>query len=296
MTVEIENQVQNPVKTFDFENHNVLQMSLEDLKQTAKEDSVLRNPIKGIYHYELIENIQQILLSHNLTMQIDEIFAAQNKMRETPGVSILPAVEAVYGPRAINAHILRRVFANISVRNYDTDEFTTNVAIAFHQNGIQVAYGTMVKVCHNQCIMSPERVLSTDRFNPIGKILEKFDSFMGNLEQTIAEEHETIERMRQIQMTPHQIVGSIGMFQTMRVLHDTSIKEIKNKKMYPLNQTQLNSFVEKVYQRVQEDGMSLWEFYNCATELYKADKMEIPNMFSQHLALNEFTNNIMARQ
>ena len=42
----------------------------------------------------------------------------------------------------------------------ETDELTTTLVIAFHQDGIQAAIGPCVRVCHNQCILSPERSVS----------------------------------------------------------------------------------------------------------------------------------------
>ena len=36
--------------------------------------------------------------------------------------------------------------------------------------------------------------------------------------------------------------------------------------------------------------MTLWDVYNAATDLLKADRMEIPNVLPQHLAITEFLN------
>ena len=38
--------------------------------------------------------------------QVEEIFAAQNRNKTQPGVSILPQVEQIHGEKAVEAHIL----------------------------------------------------------------------------------------------------------------------------------------------------------------------------------------------
>ncbi len=76
---------------------------------------------------------------HNLNYEVEEIFAAQNKNRTQPGVVILPQVEQTYGEKAVEAHVLRRIFTTIRILNGDTDELTTTLVVAYHQDGIQAA-------------------------------------------------------------------------------------------------------------------------------------------------------------
>ena len=71
------------------------------------------------------------------------------------------ASHKVKGQHAVEAHILRRVYANIRITDFDNDETTTNVAVAFHQKGIQIGFGPNVMICHNQCMLSPELYMSS---------------------------------------------------------------------------------------------------------------------------------------
>lgn len=145
---------------FDFQNNNVEVMTLDTLRRTHKENDIYGNPLKGIYHYEVIERMADICQKHNLNYEVEEIFAAQNKNKAQPGVVVLPQVEQKYGAMAVEAHILRRVYTTIRIKEWETDELTTTLVIAFHQDGIQAAIGPCVRVCHNQCILSPERSVS----------------------------------------------------------------------------------------------------------------------------------------
>ena len=125
-------------KFFDFEKAKVQTLSLDQLARTHKENDIYGKPLRGIYHYDLLNQIIGMCNAQNYDVEVYDLFAAQNKDRNTPGVVLLPQVEAQYGERAVEAHILRRVFANIRITNFDDADHTTNLAVAFHQKGIQV--------------------------------------------------------------------------------------------------------------------------------------------------------------
>ncbi len=282
-------------KTFDFKENNVEVITLDELKRTYKENDILGRPLREMYHYEIIDAIQEELAKQNLTMEISEIFAAQNRSRQDPAVVINPEIENKYGKNAIEAHVLRRVFANIRVYDFDNDELTTNIGLAFHQNAIQIGYGPMVKVCHNQCIMSPERVLSTNRSMGVKDMLHKFGECMQQLQLHIEEDKEFINRMKEYQMLPSQILQLIGMFECNTISYYSKNTDIHNREFFPLNLNQIGRFTEDVMVEMHKNNnnMSLWDVYNVATNLYKADDMEIPSMFSQHLALNRHVKGLL---
>lgn len=114
---------------FDFQNNNVEVMTLDTLRRTHKENDIYGNPLKGIYHYEVIERMADICQKHNLNYEVEEIFAAQNKNKAQPGVVVLPQVEQKYGAMAVEAHILRRVYTTIRIKEWETDELTTTLVI-----------------------------------------------------------------------------------------------------------------------------------------------------------------------
>lgn len=148
-------------KFFDFEKAKVQTITLEQLERTHKENDVYNNPLKGIYHFQLLNEVINMCNEQHFNVEVYDLFAAQNKDRAQPGVVLLPQVEAQYGDKAVEAHILRRVFANIRISDFDDSENTTNIAIAFHQKGIQAGFGNMVKICHNQCMLNASNYIST---------------------------------------------------------------------------------------------------------------------------------------
>jgi len=283
-------------KTFDFKENNVEVITLDELKRTYKENDILGKPLREMYHYEIIDAIQEELAKQNLNMEITEIFAAQNRSRQDPAVVINPEIENKYGKNAIEAHVLRRVFANIRVHDFDNDELTTNIGLAFHQNAIQIGYGPMVKVCHNQCIMSPERVLSTNRSMGVKDMLRKFGECMQQLQVHIEEDKEFINRMKEYPMSPAQVLQLIGMFECNTISYYSKNTDIHNREFFPLNLNQIGRFTEDVMVEMHKNHnmLSLWDVYNVATNLYKADNMEIPSMFSQHIALNRHVKGLLS--
>lgn len=139
--------IQAAGQQFDFKANTIEQMNLDTLRRTYKENDIYGAPLKGIYHYQVIERMEEICRRNNLNYEVEEIFAAQNSNKNEPGVVLLPQVEEKFGAQAVEAHILRRIYTTIRIKNHETDELTTTLVVAFHQNGIQAAIGPCVRIC-----------------------------------------------------------------------------------------------------------------------------------------------------
>lgn len=284
-------------KFFDFEKAKVQTLTIDQLERTHKENDVYGKPLRGIYHYELLNDIIGMCREQNYDVEVYDLFAAQNKDRNTPGVVLLPQVEAQFGERAVEAHILRRVFANIRIKDFDDAETTTNLAVAFHQKGIQVGFGPNVMICHNQCMLNREHYIATYSEKGTGRgngvtipeVLDVVKSWLVDARHIIVTEREKIEKMKQIQVDAQQMFILIGMLTALRVKCDTHIKEIKESRVYPLNQAQISTFTENLLlQYHNEQRVTVWDIYNAATDLYKANTMDIPSLMPQNRAMVSF--------
>lgn len=283
---------------FDFDKAKVQTLTLEQLERTHKENDVYGNPLRGIYHFQLLQTLIEECNQLGYDCEVYDLFAAQNKDRNTPGVVLLPQVEAQYGQRAVEAHILRRVFANIRIKDFDDEEKTTNLAVAFHQKGVQVGFGNMVKICHNQTMLCADKYIATysEKGNGRGEtitipqVLDTVKSWLVDARHIIVTEREKIERMKSIEVGMQQMMLLIGMLTALRVKCDTSYTAIKENRVYPLNQAQISRFTESLLLKAQEFGgsISAWDLYNSATDLYKADAMDIPAIMPQNRALVRF--------
>ena len=284
-------------KFFDFEKAKVQTLTIDQLERTHKENDVYGKPLRGIYHYELLNDIIGMCREQNYDVEVYDLFAAQNKDRNTPGVVLLPQVEAQFGERAVEAHILRRIFDNIRIKDFDDEETTTNLAVAFHQKGIQVGFGPNVMICHNQCMLNREHYIATYSEKGTGRgngvtipeVLDIVKSWLVDARHIIVTEREKIEKMKQIQVDAQQMFILIGMLTALRVKCDTHIKEIKESRVYPLNQAQISTFTESMLlQYHREQRVTVWDIYNAATDLYKANTMDIPSLLPQNRAMVGF--------
>ena len=286
----------NEDKFFDFEKAKTQAITLEQLSRTHREDDVYGNPLRGIYHFDLFNKVIDECTELGYNVEVYDMFAAQNRDRQSPGVVRLPQVEAVKGQHAVEAHILRRVYANIRITDFDNDETTTNVAVAFHQKGIQIGFGPNVMICHNQCMLSPELYMSS--YSEKGKkgsgmdvaaMLDTLKSWLVDARHIIETDRERIAKMKETRITAEQMFLLIGLMTATRVKADTSRKSIRENITYPLNQSQITLFAEDMLEGYHDkEFVTAWDMYNSATNLYKANKMDIPALLPQNRAMVNF--------
>ena len=276
---------------FNFSVNNIETMSLDTLRRTHKENDIYGQPVKGIYHYEVIQRMADLCEKHNLNYEVEEIFAAQNKNKNQPGVVVLPQVEREFGVQAVEAHILRRIYTTIRINDWETDELTTTLVVALHQDGIQAAIGPCVKICHNQCILSPERSVANYGRDKVTteELFDRVDEWLSNFHTNMTEDRERIKRLKSKVVSPTELYAFIGLLTAIRVSHDSADKRLSSQvDTYPLNQGQISVFTEDLLKLNLEKGkITLWDIYNVATELYKPGRTDIPAMIPQNGALAE---------
>ena len=286
----------NEDKFFDFEKAKTQAITLEQLSRTHREDDVYGNPLRGIYHFDLFNKVIDECTELGYNVEVYDMFAAQNRDRQSPGVVRLPQVEAIKGQHSVEAHILRRVYANIRITDFDNDETTTNVAVAFHQKGIQIGFGPNVMICHNQCMLSPELYMSS--YSEKGRkgsgmnvaaMLDTLKSWLVDARHIIETDRERIAKMKETRITAEQMFLLIGLMTATRVKADTSRKSIRENITYPLNQSQITLFTEDMLEAYHDkEFVTAWDMYNSATNLYKANRMDIPALLPQNRAMVNF--------
>lgn len=282
----------------DFDISKVQTLTLDQLARTEKENDYSGNPLMGIYHFQLIQQVQEMCAERGYKAEIWDLFAANNKDRRAPGVSRLPQKEEKYGERAIEAHILRRVYCNIRLYDLDKgegdDAITTNLAISFHQKGLQVGIGRNVVICHNQTMLNREQYAATykDGRTPgiaLNEMIAKIGVWLDDLRNITADDDEKIEKMKRRVISAQEMFTIIGMLTSLRVASETKFKAIRNNNTIPLNQAQISRITEKMMLAYQDRGkVTAWDFYNAATDMYKPYMLDQPMILSQNLALVDF--------
>ncbi len=282
-------------ETFDFQTNKVEIMDLSTLKRTHMEDDYEGNPLRGIYHFQAIENVIDICNKYNLNFEVEEIFAAHNNSKHLPGVTVLKKEEMVHGEKSVVAHILRRIFTTIRINDYETDELTTTIVLTYHQDGIQAAIGPCVKACHNQCILSAERIVSNYGKNKVNteQLFATVDEWLSQFETQMTEDRERIRRLKNTIINLKEVYTYIGLLTALRVAHDSSDETLSGRiENYPLNQSQISAFTEDVLIRMKgRDTITAWDLYNIATEYYKPEKTSIPSLIHQNIAFASTLDN-----
>lgn len=285
------------MRKLDFSGGKVETLTVGELKQTYHEDLIDGTPVGGIYHYVLMERILELCEKYSLKPEVQEIFAANNRDSRRPGVTVLPQLAKEYGDGSLESHLLRRVYANIALRKDENDEFVTNLAVAYHQRGIQVGIGPMVKVCHNQTILAAQDVASTyscfgnGRLSSDERSLEylftKVESWMTKYEEEQAWRMNKVEVMRGASYGYAEYLVTIGMLVKCRVTIDEGL--VSGGVSYPLNSSQINQVAAKMYKDLytgeNDKVVNFWEAYQYMNTCLKPGQTEIPQILPQSAAL-----------
>lgn len=285
------------MRTLDFSSSKVELLTVDELKSTYHENQVDGTPVGGIYHFALIERLFEMCEQHGMRPEVQEIFAANNRDSRRPGVTVLPQLEAEYGEGSLESHLLRRIYANIAIRRDETDELVTNLAVAYHQRGIQLGIGPMVKVCHNQTILSATDVVSTYSCFGNGRLsieersiehlFEKVELWLNSYDEDQKCRMDTISAMRVESFDYTDFLMTIGMLVQMRVTVDEGL--VKGSVTYPLNGAQINLVTADMYRHLYsgetDEVINYWDAYQYMNRHLKAGQCDIPQILPQSSAL-----------
>lgn len=284
-------------RTLNFAEAPVQVLTLEELERSYHENLPTGDPVGGIYHFALIQKVLELFEQRGLKPVVQEVFAAANRDSKRPGVTLLPQLEEKFGERAIEAHLLRRVYANIEIRSDETDDVVTCLAVAYHQKGIQLGIGPMVKVCHNQTILGAQDVVSNytcyggqsrkDKLT-LEMVMAKAEQWAQDYEPYQKIRAERISTMKSAQMDREGMLRLIGVLVEKRILHDSQNEVLRVATPYPLNSSQINETSEQLIALMRHDEpVSYWDAYQQLNTVLKPGRMDIPQVLPQSLALFE---------
>ena len=290
-------------KRLDFSQNKVEVLTLEELAQTAHEDYHNGQPVMGIYHWQLIGALLESLEKANVKYEVQEIFAANNNSKDRPGVTIERRIAEEKGGNVLEAYTLRRVYANINLFDPCADDWQMNMAVAYHQSGIQVGFGPYVHVCHNQTILSAADLFSTNKLphvkgdsNYHRDALCLLDMVNGYIDEHLCRRVEEVSAdvvgLQKSLFEDEDFARVVTALVESRVRHDSRHKVIHTSEGYPLNQSQMNNGIERYLLKAQaceENGerMTYWEALQCFNYELKPGLCEIPSIVGQNVSLTE---------
>lgn len=300
------------MKALNFKENNVQTLTLEELKSTIHENYSNGMPCGGIYHYALMESLLEMLDKANLKPEVTEIFAANNRDKYRPGVSIDDKIAADKGEGCLESHTLRRVYANINLSKDNKGEWGMNMAVAYHQLGIQVAFGPMVYVCHNQTILGARDVFTTQNVSQsegqievkrnLKEMLQGISGYVEQYHQREEEISSIVDTFRRSEYLPKHNWYVLEKLMERRIRHDSSKPEIHSSVEYPLSSSQINAALERYLVAVHSgdyqgdpDGlfsnMSWWDALQCYNQDLKPDGCVIPSIIGQSYGLGDLFRN-----
>ncbi len=284
-------------RELNFAESPVQVLTLEELERSYHENLPTGDPVGGIYHFALIQQVLEAFEKRGLKPVVQEIFAAANRDSKRPGVTVLPQLEAQYGERSVEAHLLRRVYANIEIRQDETDEIVTCLGTAYSQKGIQIGIGPMVKVCHNQTILGARDVVSNftcyagqnrkDRYT-VEMVLARVEQWAEEYEPYQKIRQERMSQLKSAEMDRQGMLRLIGRLVERRIMHDSQNELLHESAPYPLNSSQINETAEQLLAVMRlRDHISYWDAYQQLNTVLKPARMDIPQVLPQSLALYE---------
>ncbi len=276
-------------RILDFQQNTVEYLELDELRLTVDECNTGNTPCNGITHYQLWCEIASLMEKRNIKYQIEPIAATDSKNKVMPGVSILPAMEDKYGKKSIQSHLLRRVIGKITLPEYSDQENGSGLAINFHQQGIDIAYGMNVWVCGNLSIFGDTIIYTYGKGSvPLSKLLEIISDWtyqMGDFRNTdISVVNHLRDRYLDHQIAVPSLVGKLAMMAVKSAYLDSRL-------IAPLNIGQVSTFTKNLltkHENVLQQDISAWDLMNLATDIIKPGKMNAQEILHQSHAIGNF--------
>lgn len=321
--VVVENNVETAPAVIDFDHFEdwsekkVQDLTLDQLRQTSRELGGNGAPNNGILHYQFIQKVLDMCNERGFNAEIRDLFACKQGSSQWPGVSIVDDIAKridepeLLQQRNIHATIVRRVFCNIVIKDFDeSSEYTNALTLSYSQRGIQAAVGQHVYACHNMTILGAEQTISTfndgttpnkGRYSRVKmnyeSILQKIADWLDHMDSIAHNGSERIKKMKSTVIPANVMYGLFGVLAAYRVQCDTTVQSIHVKETYPLNNSQLNTFIETCLIKAKQNSyadpnkqgfITAWDFYNAATDTQKAQQMDSVQVIPQNVALLNF--------
>jgi len=281
-------------RLLDFKENPVQTLSLTELKETIDERNIGGNPVSGIVHFVLLERLQQILEENKLKFEPMPIYATAGGASAYPGVTKITALEEKFGEGSLQAHVLRRLITGFNILKGETDETTQSIAVAYHQQGIQVAFGPNVKICKNQCIYGANNRFQTygDNKQSIERLFQIVSDWILNYDKIRKRDLTILNNMKAVILNYPNVCDIIGELNLYRVSKDA----LRIRSEYILQQNQICDLSTRYlnFLKVSDNkldyskGLTLYEFYNMCTDMYKPEHTDLPNIIGRNHMLGDY--------
>jgi hypothetical protein len=277
-------------KLLSFLDNPIQELTLEQLKLTADERTTGQNYMNGIAHHQIFDRVSEIMDKHNLKFYVDKIYAADNKNKSLPGVTVLPLAQEKYGMNSLESHILRRINGKLNILTDNDATSCGSIALSFHQQGIQLAFGQNVHICSNMSIFGENLIYSYGQNGmPIDKMFNVIGDWANQYGELRAHDVSILKKMNDIFIEPSKAIPElIGKLQ----IEAVNAAYRRSNIVPPLNIGQISAFTKSILDKTDELSsdtfISVYELYNFGTEMHKVGETDLPNILPANKNFGNF--------
>jgi hypothetical protein len=281
-------------RLLDFKENPVQTLTLQELAETVDERNIGGNPIGGITHFVLLQRIADMLKENKLPYNVEPIYATSGGPSAFPGVTKITALEEKYGEGSLQTHVLRRLITAFNITKGETDETTQSIAVAYHQQGIQVAFGPNIKICKNQCIYGAKNRFQSygDNKENVERIFQLMADWILHYDEIRKRDLTILNNMKMIIMDFGTVCNVIGDLTLKRVakdaLHITPEYILQQNQIGDLSKSYLEFLKGESKELNYNKGLNVYEFYNMCTAMYKPEMTDLPNIIGRNHMLGDY--------
>lgn len=285
-------------KRLEVTSSSIHTITMDDLRNSIDETFDGSKPIHGIRHFQMIDEASEVLDKHNMTWELDDIYAANNKSRTMPGISIIGSRD-VYKDKEYNIEniLFRRILTRLIIKDMADERTNSAVGLNFHQSGVEIAFGANVHICQNMCLMGGDLIQSYGpNKTPLKDMFDTLSGWIKDFESKRLYYQNTLSKMMDIPFSQRDMAELAGWLVMYSVKRNS--KALKNESIPPLNAGQINRVVEeylKKHQENPEEVSTLYDVYNLATELYKPGRTAMNEIYQANHNFGSFLSETLLK-
>ena len=267
-----------------FENNErTMPIGLDTLINSSDYDRGKKFPRS---HHEILTDVQNIMTAEGYENELSELYIAKSgvilpKERE---VAFRTDINTIYDTRGVQ---ITNLVAKINMGGVlADDESSQSFALAFNKNGIEVSFGTNIRVCSNMTILGDGHLknFGADSIE-FDKMLEIVRLWVKTSEERRASDKAIIKRMKKITFTnflkeSREIIGHFN---------EMLIRDGNNA---PLRQGRITDVHRSLLERYDKsiqfgESFNLWDMFNVFTEASSHQEV-LENVIGNSAAIGQY--------
>ncbi len=274
------------MNTIVFEkDERVKAIDLATLKQTISlaEYSGKLPRTRPIEHYDFIEMIGDKATAKGYNINLDPIYVAKAEAKRL--MTLDPQKVGTPESFLFNRLVTR---VNLIGGGFEDEAHQTSIAIGYTDKGLQVGFGTNVKICQNMCIFAGRLHLTYGQQSvPWDELVRLIDGHIAELPQICESDNKLLETMMMREIESDDVVRTLGK------MHIESVKNTYYQGDFALNIGQTSHFTKGILKEAPDvlergEPMSLYDFYNVGTRILHPDTAETTAVWPSNRMWGDF--------